>query len=387
MPRLLPSSTRSLARALAPAAILALAALAWPTLADAQPRPRQVEQTLSVQDYEPRSTLKVPETIVTKAKFPFISVHEHYRADMPAERLDSLVKVHESLGLRIAVNLSGGSGERLANMVRTYREKYPGHFAVFANVSWTGIDEPGWGERTAAQLERDVKQGGAVGLKIFKDLGMEVRDAAGNRVRVDDPRIDPVWAMAGRLGIPVLIHTGEPPSFFLPIDRYNERWLELNQFPQRARPSDRYPAFDSLMAEQHRMFRKHPRTNFINAHLGWYGSDLAHLAALMDSLPNMYTELGAVLYELGRQPRFAKEFLTKYQDRVLMGKDITEDRSEYHVYFRVFETNDEYFDYYRRRHAFWKMYGLGLPDDVLKKVYYKNSLRIIPGLDASGFPQ
>jgi predicted TIM-barrel fold metal-dependent hydrolase len=204
-------------------------------------------------------------------------------------------------------------------------------------------------------------------------------------VPTDDPRLDPIWRKAGELGIPVLIHTGDPAPFWQPHDHNNERWLELKQFPNRARPADKYPPFDSIMAEQHRLFGRHPQTTFINAHLGWYGNDLGKLGELLDRYPNMYTEIGAVLAELGRQPRTARAFLTKYQDRVLFGKDLY-NQAEYHTYFRVLETADEYFDYYRRRHAFWKMYGMDLPDDVLKKLYYKNALRIIPGIDKSGFP-
>jgi predicted TIM-barrel fold metal-dependent hydrolase len=354
-----------------------------PTQASSPP-PRPV---IAFDDYDPRSTLRVPEHRPTRAKYPFISVHEHPRIDMPAEQLDALVRRMDALNMRVAVNLSGRQGEVLATGVRNYNARYPGRFVVFANVDFRGIDAPDWGERAAAQLERDVREGGAKGLKIFKNLGMDLKDAKGERVRVDDPRIDPVWRKAGELGIPVLIHTGEPPAFFQPVDKQNERLLELSQFPERARPPERYPTFEQLMTEQHNMFRKHPRTTFINAHLGWLGADLGRLGALMDSLPNMYTELGAVLYEIGRQPRFARQFFIKYQDRILMGKDITEDPSEYHVYFRVLETGDEYFDYYRKRHAFWKMYGLELPDEVLKKVYYKNALRIIPGIDASAFPK
>jgi uncharacterized protein len=342
---------------------------------------------IAFDDYDPRSTLKVPEHRLTRAKYPFISVHEHPRIDMPAEQVDALVRRMDALNMRITVNLSGRQGDVLANGVRLYNTRHPGRFVVFANVDFRGIDAPGWGERAAAQLERDVKQGGAKGLKIFKNLGMDLKDAKGERVHVDDPRIDPLWRKAGELGIPVLIHTGEPPAFFQPVDRTNERLLELTQFPDRARPPDRYPTFEQLMTEQHNLFRKHPRTKFIDAHLGWLGADLGRLGALLDSLPNVYTELGAVLYEIGRQPRFARQFFLKYQDRILMGKDITEDPSEYHVYFRVLETGDEYFDYYRKRHAFWKMYGLELPDEVLKKVYYKNALRIIPRIDASAFPK
>ena len=224
------------------------------------------------------------------------------------------------------------------------------------------------------------------GLKVFKNLGMFLTDKSGKRVRTDDPRLDPVWKKAGELGIPVLIHTGEPVAFWLPLDKHNERWLELQQFPNRRRNDPKFASFDETMTEQHNVFRKHPKTKFINAHLGWLGHDLARLGKLMDELPNMYTELGAILYELGRQPRAARAFLIKYQDRVLMGKDIW-NPEEYATYFRVLETEDEYFDYYRKRHAFWKMYGLGLPDEVLKKIYYKNALRIIPGIDKSAFPQ
>jgi predicted TIM-barrel fold metal-dependent hydrolase len=369
-----------------PAVLLIPAAVAGQSSQPAQASSSPARPAIAFDDYDPRSTLRVPERKPTRAKFPFISVHEHPRIDMPAEQVDALVRRMDALNMRIAVNLSGRQGEVLARGVRNYETRHRGRFVVFANVDFRGIDAPDWGERAAAQLERDVKEGGAKGLKIFKNLGMDVKDAKGERVRVDDPRIDPVWRKAGELGIPVLIHTGEPPAFFQSVDKHNERLLELTQFPDRARPPDRYPTFEQLMTEQHNMFRKHPRTKFINAHLGWLGADLGRLGALMDSLPNMYTELGAVLYELGRQPRFARQFFIKYQDRILMGKDITVDPSEYHVYFRVLETADEYFDYYRKRHAFWKMYGLDLPDEVLRKIYYKNALKVIPGIDPSLFP-
>ena len=286
--------------------------------------------------------------------------------------------------MRVMVNLSGGQGAELETGYRNLPGRYPGRFIVFANLDYKGIDTPGWTERAVTQLEKDV-QHGAHGLKIFKDLGLSVKDSKGVRVPVDDPRLDPVWEKCAALNIPVLIHSGEPRSFFEPWDKSNERWLELKQMPQRARPPDRYPPWEQIIGEQHRMFAKHPRTRYIDAHLGWLGGDLARLGKLFDALPNVYTEIGAVLAELGRQPRFAREFLIKYQDRVMMGKD-TWEADEYLVYFRVLETADEYFDYYRKRHAFWKMYGLDLPDEVLKKIYYKNALRVIPAIDGSAFP-
>jgi len=341
-------------------------------------------QTMSIEDYEPKSTLVVPEHSVTRAKYPFIDVHNHQNIGMSSEDLDRLVKSMDALNMRVMVNLSGTSGAPLANGVRT-AERYPGRLLVFANLDFSGIDEPGWGGRAVAQLEADVKAG-AKGLKIFKNFGMTVKDAKGERVHVDDPRLDPVFEKCAELKIPVLIHTAEPASFFEPQDRFNERWLELKQFPRRARPPDQYPPWETLIGEQHRLFAHHPGTIFIDAHLGWLGGNLARLGKLLDERPNVYTEIGAVLAELGRQPRFAREWFIRHQDRVLFGKDIWEP-SEYWVYFRVLETGDEYFDYYRKRHAFWKMYGLELPDDVLRKLYYKNALRILPSIDASAFPK
>jgi uncharacterized protein len=269
-------------------------------------------------------------------------------------------------------------------MVQSLKGRYPDRFAVFANINFSAVDDPGWGQRAAKQLEEDVRNG-AQGLKFFKNFGMDVKDRSG-RVHVDDPRLDEIFETCARLKLPVLIHTAEPKQFFDPIDKYNERWLELKQIPGRARPPDRYPSWETLMTEQHNLFARHPKTIFIAAHLDWLGGNLAELGNLMDRLPNMYTEVGAVLAEIGRQPRTAREFFLKYQDRILMGKD-SWNPTEYQTYFRVFETADEYFDYYRKRHAFWKMYGLDLPDEVLKKVYYKNALKIVPGLPESGWPR
>lgn len=343
-------------------------------------------QEMTVEAYEPRSTLKVPGGPVTRAKFPFVDAHGHLRGGDPA-RIDQMVKTMDELNMATFVNLSGGSGEGLKANVAATKGRYPGRFVAYANVDFSGIGQPGWGEKAAAQLEADVLAG-AQGLKIYKNLSMFQTDGDGKRVAADDPRIDPVWAKAGELGIPVLIHVGEPSPFWDPWDEHNERWLELKMFPRRRRDDPaRFASFEQTMGEQHNLFRNHPDTIFINAHLGWLGNDLARLGKLLDELPNVYTELGAVLAELGRQPITGAAFMEKYQDRVLMGKDSWDPIEGYHVYFRVLETRDEYFDYYRKRHAHWKMYGLGLSDQVLEKIYFRNALEIIPGLDRSLFPE
>ncbi len=344
--------------------ILALALISSPDVARAQ-------ATMGVDEYQPRSTLRVSEHPVSRARFPFVDVHGHQGGLRTAADVDALVAKMDALNMRAMVNLSGGSGERLANLVRL-TAGHPGRFITFANVDFSGVGTPGWTERTVAQLEADVRTGGAGGLKIFKNLGLDVKDATGMRVAVDDPRLDALWEKAGELGVPVLIHSGEPEPLFEPMDRFNERWLELKVHPERGRPPTRYPRFEEVMAEQRRTFQRHPRTTFIAAHLAWRGNDLAALGAMLDSLPNVMTEVAAVAHELARQPRTAREWMIRYQDRVMLGKD-TFNPAEYGAYFRIFETADEYFDWIRPYAGGWKLYGLDLPDDVLRKLYWENA--------------
>jgi predicted TIM-barrel fold metal-dependent hydrolase len=342
-------------------------------------------QTMSIEEYQPKSTLVVPQHPVKRARYPFIDVHNHQSRCLKPECVDKLVSDMDALNLRVMVNLSGGYGEKLKQAVEAQKGRHKDRLIVFANIDFTNLDNPDYPARAASQLQKD-HDNGAQGLKIFKNFGMELKDGKGQRIHVDDPRFDPVFELCGKLKMPVLIHTAEPAMFFQPQDKYNERWLELKLHKSRARPPDKFPSWETLMDEQHRLFARHPNTIFINAHLGWLGSNLAELGRLMDRLPNMYTEIGAVLYELGRQPRFARQWFIDHQDRVLFGKDIWAP-PEYYYYFRVLETADEYFDYYRKYHAFWQLYGLDLPDEVLKKLYYKNALRILPGIDPSPFPK
>jgi uncharacterized protein len=344
---------------------------------------------MDFESYDPPSTLAVPEHKLTRARFPFIDVHNH-QADMTTPgALEELIKEMEKLNMAVMVNLSGRGFRRSADHLEkslTNIQKYqPKRFVLFTNVDFTAIDDPEWQARMVKQLEEDVKRG-AQGLKIYKSLGMRDRDKNGNRIRIDDPRIDPIWAKCGELGIPVLIHAADPKPFWSPMDSTNERWLELKTHEGRQRSNTDPAPWEQIIQEQHNMFRKHPKTKFINAHMGWYPNDLEKLGKLLDAMPNMYVEIGAVIAELGRQPHTARNFMIKYQDRVMFGKDSWQP-DEYTTYFRVLETADEYFPYHKRYHAFWRMYGLELPDDVLKKIYYKNALKVIPGIDASQFPK
>lgn len=341
-------------------------------------------QDIGIRQYKPKSTLVAAEHLVPRAKFPVIDIHSHHPRLAP-ERWAGIVREMDALHLQILVNLSGGSGARLAEGLKVIAgSPAPDRMVFFANLDFGDLDQPGYGARAAARLEADIKAG-ARGLKIYKNFGLSLKRANGTRVPVDDPELDPVWAACGRLGVPVLIHTGEPAPFFEPVTETNERWLELQLHPGRRRPAGEYPGFETLMAERDRMFARHPKTTFIAAHFAYHANDLARLGRLMDAHPNVFTETGAILAELGRQPRAARAFLVKYQDRVLFGKD-SYVPSEYPYFWRTFETADEYFDYYRDYHAFWKLYGLELPDAVLKKLYYGNALRLVPGLRAAAFP-
>lgn len=341
------------------------------------------QNIMSFEEYNPPSTLVVPENKITRAKYPFIDIHNH-QFDMPLKDLSELTAEMDSLNMAFMVNLSGFRGLYLQQCLSNVKENAPNRFGLFVNLDWEKIDEDDFATDNL-EILRQAKSDGAIGLKVYKGLGLTDVDKNGQRIAIDDPRLDSIWAECGRLGFPVLIHSAEPPSFWLPKDKNNERWLELKQKPNRYRDPAKVPSFESIIAEQHHIFEKHPNTIFINAHLGWMGNDLDRLGAHLDRYPNVVTEIGAVLAELGRQPRRARQFLIDYQDRVLFGKDAYNVK-EYYTYFRVLETEDEYFDYYRKRHAFWKMYGLGLPDDVLQKLYYKNALRILPSIDITLFP-
>ncbi|MGJ8736385.1 amidohydrolase family protein [Zobellia laminariae] len=341
-------------------------------------------QEMGFEEYNPKSTLVVPVHEVTKAKYPFVDIHSHQRS-MSAQSLKGLVADMDAMNEAIMVNLSGGSGSKLAESVDNIAKNYPNRFVVFANVDFDGAGKPGRTEKTVAQLEADIKKG-ARGLKVFKSLGLRNVDSDGKRLAVDDVRLDPIWAKCGELGVPVLIHSADPKSFWDDMNADNERWLELKTHSRRKR-SDTDPApWQQIIDEQHNVFKKHPKTNFISAHMGWYANDLQQLGGFLDDMPNMYVGIAAVIAELGRQPQNAREFFIKYQDRILFGKDSWKPE-EFPTYFRVLETNDEYFPYYKKYHAFWAMYGLNLPDEILKKVYYKNALSLVPGLDKSLFPE
>ncbi|MFL5561883.1 MAG: amidohydrolase family protein [Gemmatimonadaceae bacterium] len=342
----------------------------------------------SILDYRPRSTLVTAEHPVPRAKYPAIDFHGHPRGSWLESR-DSLAWLGSALdgiNVRLMVVANDVTGDALRREVAGVAASaaMKDRVRILAGIDFRNVG-PGWAEKAIAQLEADVAAG-AVGVgEIGKELGLSITKADGTRLRIDDPALDPVWAACARLKLPVFIHTADPQEFWQPIDYHNERWLELALFPRRRYPPEQFPSFEELMTERDNMLRRNPKTTFVIAHMGWHANDLPRLGKLLDELPNVYTEVGAVLYDIGRQPRAAHDFFIRYQDRILFGKDSFQPE-EYPYYWRVFETRDDYFDYYRPYHAFWKLYGIDLPDAVLKKVYFRNALTITPRLPQSGWP-
>ena len=340
----------------------------------------------SIVDYRPRSTLVTAEHTVPKAKFPAIDFHGHPGAQMgDAAGLEQLGAEMDAMNLGMMVTANNTSGETLKRQLALVAAspKMKDRVRILTGIDFRNVG-PGWAEKAVAQLEADVAAG-AVGIgEIGKGLGLSYKKADGTRLAIDDPALDAVWQAAARLKIPVFVHTADPQEFWQAIDFTNERWLELGLFPGRRYPTEQNPSFEQLMKERDAMFRRNPKTTFVAAHMGWHANDLARLGRMFDEMPNVNAEVGAVLYDIGRQPRGAHDFFVKYQDRILFGKDSYQPE-EYPYYWRVFETRDEYFDYYRGYHAFWKLYGIDLPDAVLKKVYYQNALRITRALPQAGW--
>jgi predicted TIM-barrel fold metal-dependent hydrolase len=342
----------------------------------------------SILDYRPKSQLVAPVHMVPKAKYPAIDFHGHPQGLLSSQDgLNSMGNSLDSLNVRMMISADNMSGDRLKTTIANVKAnpRMKDRVRILAGINFQNVG-PGWADKAVKQLEADVAAG-AVGVgEISKSLGLSTRKPDGSRLKIDDPELDPIWDACARLNLPVFIHTADPQEFFKPIDNSNERWLELALFGDRRYPQDRFPSFEELSTERDNMMRKHPKTKFVVAHMAWYANDLGKLSKMMDEFPNMYTEMGAVLYDVGRQPRGAHDFFVKYQDRILFGKDSFQPE-EYPYYWRVLETNDDYFDYYRNYHAFWKLYGIGLPDSVLKKVYYQNALKLTPGIPQDGWPK
>jgi predicted TIM-barrel fold metal-dependent hydrolase len=339
---------------------------------------------LKLRDWQPRSMLSTKATNISKSAFPAVDVHNHLgggKATLTPERVKRYVDEMDSAGVRAVVNLDGGWGERLKETLAALDNAHPGRFLTYALIDFSGLDEPGWSDRESARLRASF-DAGAKGLKFHKVLGLGVRYKSGQFLGVDDPKLDPIWEVCAAYKRPVEIHTGDPGAFFTPLDRFNERWPELNEHPEWLFYGRDFPDRSELHAQRIRAIARHPNTTFICAHMANDGEDLAEVGRWLDLYPNMYVDIDARISELGRQPYTARRFFLKYQDRIMFGTDTAPNREAYRIYFRFLETDDEYFDPAggHHRQGYWMIYGVFLPPDVLEKLYYKNAERLLVGL-------
>ncbi len=332
---------------------------------------------LRLLDWEPKSMLVVKETEVLKPKFPVIDFHNHLRR---LEYTEQYLEEMDKAGVWMTVSLDGnpenGFYREHLDVSRSVSED---RFLVFYCPDFSRIDEPNWGEDEAMRLEEAVGYG-IRGLKINKALGLTHRDATGELVKVDDPRIDPVWAKCGELGIPVVIHVTDPKAFHEgPVDRYNERYHELAERPEWSFYGPQWPSKEEILQARNRVIARHPETIFIATHMANLPEELGRVSMWLEKYPNMYIDINARISELGRQPYTARRFMIQWQDRILFGTDTPPDAEAYRVHYRFLETDDEYFDPTpaHKQQGFWMIYGLYLPDEVLEKVYNKNALRIL----------
>jgi predicted TIM-barrel fold metal-dependent hydrolase len=348
--------------------------------------------------------LHVPETKVPRSRYPVIDIHTHLSFAAKSANgvgigeamkyfvtAEAVLPLMDRKNIRLVVNLTGGVGKGLVETIGKFQKPHPDRFVIFTEPWWERTNQPGYSQFQADEIIR-AHQAGARGLKVLKTLGLYLREevSKGPLVRIDDPRFDAMWETCGSLAIPVAIHVSDPEAFFLPIDRFNERFEELNNHPDWSFYDHDFPSNVELLEARNRVLARHPKTQFIVLHVGNNAENLPYVGECMDRFPNMHVELGARIGELGRQPRMSRKFFEKYQDRILFGTDAVPNGTDtpqqifndqlYEVYYRFLETEDEYFDYAPAPvppQGRWRIYGLGLPDEILKKVYFENAARLL----------
>ena len=350
---------------------------------------------LLLEHFRPKSQLKVAEHHLTRAKFPVVDVHTHFfvRTRHSAEQRDNYVALMDRNQIAICASLDGRLGDRWDEHADHLWKEHRERFVIFVTLDFQGdgkaddpktwdCQRPDFGRRIAKQLA-EAKTRGASGVKFFKEFGLTWKDANGSLLRIDDERWNEIWRACGELGLPVLMHVADPVAFFLPIDHTNERWEELHRRPQWSFHGPQFPKREELLAAFLRVVKQHPQTNFIGAHVASNAEDLGAVSEWLDAHPNLYVEFASRIAELGRQPYSARRFCVKYADRILFGSDGPWPEQRVRYYWRFLETWDENFPYSEKEfppQGMWNIYGLGLPDDVLRKIYHENAAKLIPGV-------
>ena len=360
-----------------------------------QPLDGRDGRPLALDKFRPQSTLRVGQHLLKSAKLAVVDVHTHprFRLREESDLLDDYVAVMDRNRIAVSVSMDGRLGEELEEHAKYLWTKHRDRFVFFANIDWQGdgkedqpetwdCHRPDFGRRTAIALT-EAKQVGASGLKLFKQFGLGYRNPDGSLIAIDDPRWNPIWQACGELGLPVLIHTADPAAFFLPIDETNERWEELSRHPDWSFHGKAFPSREELLAARNRVLARHPKTVFIGAHLANNPEDLATVSDWLKRYPNLNVEIASRIGELGRQPYTARKFFVENADRIMFGTDGPWPETRLRLYWRFLETYDENFPYSEKPfppQGFWNIHGLGLPDDILTKIYQTNAARIIPGV-------
>lgn len=331
---------------------------------------------LPLSDFKPRSLLKTPRHTVERPRYPVIDYHNH----LDSQDADELLRIMDACDIEFLVSITMETGAAGLQQMDRLQQAAPERFSTIGWMDWSGVERSDFAAVTCDRLESMVEHG-ACGIKFWKDLGLRVRDNAGALLRIDDERLTPIFEKAAELRLPVMFHTADPDAFFEPIDAYNERFEELAAHPDWSF----YPAPFSkreLLEQRNRVIARHPEITFVGAHLAESGEDLAYLADVLDTYPNLQVDISARTPELGRQPYRARDFFIRYADRIIFGTDLLPEIEMYRLYFRFLETADEYFEYpsHASRQGRWNIYGLSLPNDVLRKVYRENALKLLPRL-------
>ncbi|MGZ4616904.1 MAG: amidohydrolase family protein [Actinomycetes bacterium] len=343
---------------------------------------------LRLTDYTPVARLRTPTTEVARAAVPCVDVHNHLGRWLTGdgawmvEDVHALLDVMDASNVATVVNLDGRWGDELAENIARYDAAHPGRFLTFCHLDWSLLSAPDGVGQLVASLRHSADVG-ARGIKVWKDLGLHLRDTAGGLVLPDDERLAPVFATAGELGLPVLIHTADPVAFFDPLDTRNERLEELVGQPDWwFGDASRFPTFERLMQSLESLVAAHPGTTFIGAHVGCYAEDLGWVSRMLDAYPNFHIDLGGRLAEIGRQPRAFRRLVIEHPTRVLFGTDAYPvSTADCATYFRFLETGDEHFPYAPGTdvppQGRWAISGAALPAELLPGVYADNARRIL----------
>lgn len=333
----------------------------------------KAEVDLRLTDFAPRSQLKVAAHVIEHPRFPVIDYHNHLDSLDPRD----VLCIMDACGVEKTVNITMRTGEAAFEIIDRFHHAAPDRFAAIGWMDWSGIERSDFVQLSLDRLER-LAAHGARGIKFWKDFGLAVRDSSGALLRIDDERLALLFDRAADLGLPVMFHTADPDAFFEPINRFNERYEELAAHPDWSF-HDSPISKSELLEQRNRVIARHPKTTFVCAHMAESSENLSHVADLLDSHPNVYIDISARTAELGRQPYTAREFFLRYADRILFGTDLLPEIEMYRLYYRFLETADEYFEYpsHASRQGRWNIYGLYLPDEILRKIYRENALKLL----------